>query len=119
MKRDIQLVREILLHFEEKQDWSYEDPVLIDGYEKRLVDYHMQIMYEAGLINGEPTKTEQGRLYDILPYRLTWQGHEFLDNTRGKRWDRIVKKIKEKGGDFAFDLVLKLATKYAEEQLFS
>lgn len=118
MKRDLQLVREILLHFEAKQDWAYEDPVVIEGYEKKLVDYHVQIMYEAGLINGEPTKTEQERLYDVLPFRLTWEGHEFLDNTKGGRWNKIWKKISEKGGDFAFDIVKRLATKYSEDQLF-
>lgn len=118
MKRDLLLVRQILLHFEAKQDWGYEDPVNIEGYEKKLVDYHLQIMYEAGLLNCEPTKTDQGRLYDVLPFRLTWEGHEFLDNTKGGRWDKIWKKVTEKGGDFAFDLIKKLATKYAEDQLY-
>ena len=114
MKRDLQLVRGILLHFEEKQNWAYEDPLIIEGYDEKLVSYHVQIMYEAGLLNGEPTKTNEGRIYDVLPFRLTWEWHEFLDNTRGNRWDKIMKKIKEKGCDFAFDLIRKLATKYAE-----
>lgn len=118
MKRDLNLVRLILLHFESKQDWSYEEDVAIEGYERKLIDYHMQIMHEAGLINCEPIRSEQGRLYDVLPFRLTWDGHEFLDNIKGGRWEKIWKKVSEKGGDFAFDVVKKLATKYAEDQLF-
>ena len=75
-------------------------------------------MFEAGLLNGEPERTSSGRIIDVYPFRLTWEGHEFLDNTKGARWERITKKIKDKGGDFAFELVKKLAEKFAEDQLF-
>ena len=119
MKRDLQLVRKILIYFENKDTFTYEENIKIDGYEDKLVTYHIDIMYEAGLLNGEPTKTSEGRIYDVLPFRLTWDGHEFLDSTRGGRWDKILQKIKEKGGDFTFELIKKLATKYAEEQLFA
>jgi hypothetical protein len=118
MKRDLQLVRKILIHFEEKDTWTYEDNVKIEGYDDKLVSYHIDIMYEAGLLNGEPTRTKEGRIYDVLPFRLTWEGHEFLDNTKGGRWNKILNKIMEKGGDFTFEMVKKLATKFAEDQLF-
>ena len=119
MKRDLQLVRKILIYFEDKDSFAFEENIMIDGYENKIVSYHIFIMFEAGLLSGEPTKTSEGRIYDVLPFRLTWEGHEFLDSTRGGRWDKILKKIKEKGEDFTFELIKKLATKYAEEQLFA
>lgn len=118
MKRDLQLVRKILFYFEEKNNWAGEVKVEIPNYDDKLVSYHIDIMYEAGLINGEPVLSKEGRIYDVMPFRLTWSGHEFLDNTKGGRWEKILKKVKEKGGDFTFDTIKKLATKYAEEQLF-
>lgn len=30
MKRDIELVRKILIHFENKTDWAHEDKIQID-----------------------------------------------------------------------------------------
>ncbi len=119
MKRDLQLVRKILIHFEEKENWAHEENIKIQDYDDKLISYHIDIMFEAGLLNGEPSKTSTGRIFDVLPFRLTWEGHEFLDNTRGGRWEKILKKLKEKGGEFTFELVKKLATKYAEEQLLS
>lgn len=118
MKRDLELVRKILTHFENKENWAHEKDLKIEGYDDKLVSYHIDIMYEAGLLNGEPSKTKEGRIIDVIPFRLTWDGHEFLDNTRGGRWEKILKKVKEKGGDFTFETVKKLATKFAEEQLF-
>lgn len=119
MKRDLELVRKLLIHFEEKADWKHEENIKIEGYEDKLVSYHIDIMYEGGLINGEPVQSKGGRIYDVLPFRLTWEGHEFLDSIRGGRWEKIMKKVKEKGGDFTFELVKKLATKLAEDQLMS
>ena len=117
MKRDLQLVRKILLHFEEKENWSGEKPVQIDGYDDKLVSYHVDIMFEAGLLNGEPSQTKAGRIHDVLPFRLTWEGHEFLDNTKSGRWDKILNTIKERGGNFAFEIVKKLATEIAQKEI--
>ena len=79
MKRDIELVKLILEHFEAKEDWPHEKGLRIPGYELELTQYHLQIMYEAEFIDAEPIRTEKGRLYDLLPFRSTWKGHEFLD----------------------------------------
>lgn len=118
MKRDLELVKLILEHFENKSDWQGEQVVPIEGYEQKLIDYHIQIMYEAGLLNAEPAVTANGRIYDALPFRLTWQGHEFLDNIKDKsRWDKLKKIIKDKGGSFSFELIKELAVKLAEQQL--
>lgn len=119
MKRDLELVKKILTHFEEKTDWKHEENIQIDGYEPDLISYHIHIMYEGGLLNGEPIQSAQGRIYNVLPFRLTWEGHEFLDSIKGGRWDTIWKKVKDKGGNFTFEVVKKLATKLAEDQLIS
>lgn len=120
MKRDLDLIKAILEHFEAKDDWKHEKDLEIEGYDIKLVSYHLQIMFEAGLINAEAITSETGRIYDLVPFRLTWQGHEFLDNIRDKsRWKRIKQIVTDKGGSFSIELIKSLAFKLAEQQLFN
>lgn len=108
-----------MIFFESKSDLKCEEKLSIDGYHYDLVSYHIYIMYEAGLINGEPIRSKGGRIYDVLPFRLTWEGREFLDSIRGGRWEKITSIIKEKGGDFTFEVIKKIAFKIAENQLLN
>ena len=118
MKRDIELIKAILEHFEVKGDWEYEVDVQIEGYDNKIVSYHIQIMYEAGLINGEAVTSNTGRIYAVIPFRLTWLGHEFHDNIKDKsRWEKIKDIIISKGGNFSIELIKNLAIKIAEQQL--
>jgi len=118
MKRDLDLIKSILLHFEDKESWAHEKDIEIEGYDKKLVSYHLSIMYEAGLINGEAITSNTGRIYDVIPFRLTWEGHEFLDNIKDQgRWKKIKETFVQKGGNFSIGLIKALAFKFAEQQL--
>lgn len=120
MTRDLELIKQILLHFENKTDWKHEKNFEIEGYDSNLVAYHLQLIYEAGLINGEAITSNTGRIYDVIPFRLTWQGHEFLDNIKDQsRWTKIKKLVISKGGNFSIELIKNLAFKLAEETLFN
>lgn len=39
MKRDLELIKQILLHFERKTDWKYEENLKIEGFDEKLVGY--------------------------------------------------------------------------------
>nr|WP_319999156.1 DUF2513 domain-containing protein [uncultured Draconibacterium sp.] len=120
MKRDIELIKKILLHFENKADWHYEKDLEIEGFDSNMVSYNLQLMYEAGLINAEAITSKTGRIYDLLPFRLTWEGHEFLDNIKDEsRWAKMKKIIFSKGGNFSIALIKQLAIKLAEEKLLN
>jgi len=120
MTRDLELIKQILLYFESKTDWKHEENIEIEGFDKKLVAYNLQLMYESGLINGEAITSNTGRIYDVIPFRLTWDGHEFLDNIKDQsRWDKIKKLVTNKGGYFSIELIKKLAFKIAEEKLMN
>ena len=69
-----------------------------------MVSYHVDLMFEAGLINGEPVTSSTSTIYDVISFRLTWDGHEFLDNVKdNSRWNKIKKYVKEKGGSFSLN----------------
>ena len=78
MKRDMELVRELLLYFEEKPDPKVIMPadVVIPGREPSEVHYHILIMCEAGLLTCErvESSTTPSRLVDALPFGLSWPG---------------------------------------------
>ena len=78
MKRDLNLVREILLWASEQKDAKiYQNPV-IEGYTEEQIFYHIHIMAQAGLVfameseemNGNPT---------VTLVSVTWAGQDFLD----------------------------------------
>ena len=86
MKRDMDLVLRILEFLEDREEISLIEDLEIPGYDNRVVAYHCRRMFEAGLLDGEAvtSSTTQSRLINVLPFGLTWQGHEFLDSMANK-----------------------------------
>lgn len=77
MKRDMDLVREILFFVEKIDPSSPSFPnVVIEGRDKQLVRGHCIIMQDAGLIVG--SLTEDG----FQAERLTWLGQEYISVMR-------------------------------------
>ncbi len=117
MKRDMELIRKLLFFFDEKETPEYVQIPPIDGYDDLTIKYHLVLLYDAGLLRCEPvTSSTSDRVIYVLPFELTWDGHEFLDKIRNDSvWQRIRETIAEKGGSLAFGVVSKLATKFALE----
>lgn len=92
MKRDIGLIKTILLELEKRQE-SKPSKIKIDGYKDKIVDEHLILLNEAGYIDGTDKTYGSDRFH---PSRLTWEGHEFLDAIRDKtRWEKIKEYDKE------------------------
>ena len=116
MKRDFDLVRKLLIYFEEKSGAGVTENLQVEGYDDSTVMYHLNLMYDARLLNCEAmcSSTTPGRVIRVLPFDLTWEGHEFLSKVRNEGvWQRIKSTITTKGGSLAFSVVNELATKYA------
>ena len=121
MKRDPEIIRKLLLFFEEKPDVSLVEAksIKVDCYDPGTIQYHIDLMYEAGFLSCETTSSSiSDRLIYALPFRLTWKGHEFLDAARS---DTIWKKAKEVLGNKAltvsFEVLYKLLSRLATEDL--
>ena len=116
MKRDLDLVRKLLIFFEEKPGPGVIQDVHIEGYDDIMVMYHLNLMYDAGLLNceAECSSSTPSRVIRVHPFDLTWEGHEFLAKVRNEGvWQRIKTTLGAKGGSLAFSVVNELATKYA------
>ncbi len=116
MRRDMDLVREILQQIEawpEPQDWVEFD--LPDRLPDE-VNYHVAMMAEAGLIQAQDVSTLQ--MYDWKATKLTWNGHEFLEAARNDTiWQRAKALMAEKGGGTSFEVMLALLKELAKRQV--
>ena len=109
MKRDMELVRKILLETEAASHSPIEWIVLnIEGYDPACISYHVKIMKEAGLIDAENLTTLSH--FEWQPKSLTWEGHEFLDAVRNETvWAKTQEVVKSKGGSVSFEVLKELA----------
>jgi hypothetical protein len=120
MKRDMDLVRQLLLYFEDRTDEEMlqQDEVRIDGYDSKIVGYNIDIMYEAGLLCCEPVLSQHGRLVKAIPFRLTWDGHEFLDASRDTGiWNKAKQTVLKKSGGITFELLVAVLKQMAMQAM--
>ena len=117
MKRDMDLVRKILLSIENDPSGYVPDEISIEGYTQEEIGYHVLIMIDAGLLSGEDTSYIGGRSPSGTATRMTWQGHEFLDSCREEtRWDR-AKRIGVRVGGLTFEMMKRILLHLMEDQV--
>jgi len=97
MKRDMDLVRELLLYSENatpgRNGWIV---VSIPGRSQTETAYHLQLMTEAGLIQTQHVRTNSGHYW--YPTSITWSGHDFLETARNDTiWAKAKQKLLEIG----------------------
>lgn len=80
MKRDLDLVRQLLPVIEERDLFRPGDGAF-SGYSDQDVAHHLIITHEAGLIEGRESREICQRM-DFVVRRLTWNGHDFLAKAR-------------------------------------
>ena len=109
MKRDDDLIRELLFKYEADEDWLIleEGDIVGASAEERIEGYHQQLMCDLGLL----TYVNEGA------YRLTAFGHDYLDAVRS---DTIWKQTKEGArqvGGMAFGMMFDLAKEYVKQEV--
>jgi len=111
MKRDMELIRKMLLAMEGEPSGFAPISFALDGYTGEQIGYHALLLVEAGLADGnEVTHTESSSPTAILT-RLTWAGHEFADAARDDtRWNKAMGIIKEKAGSISLAVLTSLLT---------
>jgi hypothetical protein len=99
MKRDMDLIRQILLRVEEG-----ERTVATEDYTEDQILYHCELAIEAGLLEGRVIRGAQGGVAAARIRKLTWAGHEFLDAARDQKiWNQAKRKVVEAGGSWTME----------------
>lgn len=118
MKRDMDLVRKILLAMEEHEHGFAPRQIDIEGYSGEQIAYHAYLMDEAGLIKAANTTHMGSSSPEGMPGEMTWEGHEFLDAARSDTiWNKAKQKIKETGGSVTISTLTALLKKLAADAL--
>lgn len=94
LKRDMDLVREILLEIEREPQLDGTRPakLSIQGRDPNEVGYVVDLLIQAGFVTG-PDRRPAGAAPIVKG--LTWQGHELLDNIRDPGvWEKTKEKTK-------------------------
>ncbi|EMN7207540.1 DUF2513 domain-containing protein [Vibrio parahaemolyticus] len=118
MKRDMELIRKLLLTMEENPR-----QLEVEGYDKNQVKYHGLLLIEAGFLDGNVSDTLANT--SVVPSfvsvnRLTWDGHEFLDNIRKEEvWNTIKTQFKDASISTVFSIGKQLTENYAKKKLSS
>jgi hypothetical protein len=91
MKRDMDLVRAVLMEIEKAPFDGGSLDISVPGHSSEEISYHILLMHEARLIEAVDLSSLDGVCWK--PKRLTYEGHEFLDAARN---DTFWKKAKDK-----------------------
>ena len=108
MKLDMDLVREILLAIEAKDD-LYPRVVLIPGHDEVVVSRHMDLLYKAGMIDGGVFRPISG-LVEVHAVDLSWDGHQMLASIRDPEIWRKTKSIVSQAGQVTIAAIFRAAT---------
>lgn len=115
MKRDMDLIRQIVLHVEEHDNLSFDIP----DYDEQVIAYHVRLLVEAGLLHAATATTLDGRIHlQDVRTALTWPGHEFLDAARDEgRWTEAKRLTKEKAGSITMTALTQILTRLMMQAL--
>jgi hypothetical protein len=118
MKRDLDLLRDILLDVE---DWNDPEPLRLealgyDGKTQQEIGYHLELLEDAGYIDANITKWNTGAYATGLILRMTMAGHDYLDSVRSPEvWNKTKTALEKVGGGAALDVIKDVASKILAE----
>ncbi|MCD9148080.1 DUF2513 domain-containing protein [Pseudophaeobacter flagellatus] len=109
MKRNDDLLRDVLFEFEGEKDWLILLPETGDMSERERIRMgHVRLLCDACFVAQVGNGT----------YRLTNSGHDYLDAIRDEGiWEKTKKAVAETGGSAGLELVKKVATAFVKKKI--
>ncbi len=105
MKRDMNLIRQIVLDLEKRDFGTTSDDIVIEGYTEYQITYHCELLFDVGYVVGYDVSTRGHKALAIQ--RLTSLGHDFADASRNEsNWKKTISTISSKAGGFTADILL-------------
>lgn len=116
MKRDMDLVRDILRAIENLEDSTFDAKTFDHlSHPPAVINYHLGLLVDARLAEGTCDQLI-GRPPDWYVTRLTWEGHEFLDAARNDTiWAKAKKKTLDATGGISLSLLKEVLFQLAKQ----
>jgi hypothetical protein len=117
MKRDMELIRKILLAVEDSKDASRRGfRPEIDGYEDEVIQAHVGLLWNKGLLKAMDGSSRDGESYIITG--LTWEGYDFIEAARNEAvWRKAIHVVMEKGGGITLEIMSQLLKKLLQQHV--
>lgn len=120
MKRDLNLLRSMLLRIEELDSTKHKITIssfldLCDN--PAIISLHIELLIDSYFIEAsEPIYRRT--IKDFLIYRLTSNGYDYLDAIREPSiWQKTTNKLLEVGGTATLDVVKDVASSFIRNYL--
>ena len=106
MRRDLDLIRKLILAVEDRDAENWIPEIQIDGYTPQQIGYHSYLLVDAGLAKGANVSTVEDMLPNWHLSYLTSAGHDFADAARSdSTWNKATTLVKNTGGGFTLDVL--------------
>lgn len=106
MRRDMDLVRSILMQAEEADGPLDIGDIEPRGHTAEEVAYHVELMQQHGLVAATVKRAFGGTTLLCRVDALTWEGQDLLDAMRSDRvWARVRRAVTESVGTATLDVV--------------
>ncbi|WP_432291273.1 DUF2513 domain-containing protein [Olsenella uli] len=107
MKRDLDLVRSILIYVEKAEDEVDAEDLVTDDWPFEIVAYHVRLMAHHGLVDlSDDVRDMNSETLSLAVSGLTWDGQDYLDAIRDpKVWSKVKKTVKEAVGSTTLEVV--------------
>lgn len=119
MKRDMDLVRKLLLWLESLDDSgspTFDESAYFQGYSEGTLSEHRYLIWKAGLARGCDGTTNIG--YDAMLDGLTWEGHDFIEAARNETfWRKALGSIKTAGAALTIESLKAVLKRLTSEAL--
>jgi hypothetical protein len=96
VERNMDLIREMLLRIaadpqlDGSHNFVFDSKDNLGDYSQEELNYHVDLLFEAGFVAGSPDSNPSPVIS-----KLTWDGHEFVDNIRDPRiWNSVKERLK-------------------------
>lgn len=119
MKRDMDLIRTILLEIEKAEDREIPiNSVSIGDFDRKTIRYHIDLLEDSGLAKVIKHTIQLGRTKQptFINLRLSWEGHEFLDAARDDNVWAKAKVVLVKMSGLPFEVLQALLIDYVKDK---
>jgi DNA-binding transcriptional regulator GbsR (MarR family) len=116
MKRDMDLVRQILVAVDDATTTQGLRNIKIEGYSKEQISYHVRLLANADFMDAVNFHGDNKDHW--IPRNLTWEGHELLDTIRNESvWNEAKERFKEQFVSMPFQILVPLLMQILKQQV--
>ena len=117
MKRDLEIIRAIMLNVEADK-YPYGSDVRLDGVDPVVCARHVALILDAGLAVGRLIETNSHGIVGGQIDRLTSAGHDFCEGIRHDTiWNHVKERIIKPGAAYTITAVVEMVRVLVQKQV--